>query len=185
MSTDAIVMLRDDHKEIRKLIRACRAAADGQDRPAGADTGGTADTADTGGGTPAAEAVKELLHLLSVHTYLEDEVMYPRARRLVPETGGTVLRFHEEHHVADVLAGELEAMDSRDEGYAAKAAVLMDAVERHMKAEEEGWFPQVRAAVGRKELQAIGARMAELRELAPQRPRRTLLRKVADALSAA
>ncbi|MFJ7156485.1 hemerythrin domain-containing protein [Streptomyces sp. NPDC101118] len=178
MSTDAIVMLRDDHKQIRKLIRACRAPAGGQDAPAGTDT------AQTDGGPPA-EAVRELLHLLTVHTYLEDEVMYPRTRRLVPETGGTVLRFHEEHHVADVLAGELEAMDSRDEGYAAKAAVLMDAVERHMKAEEEGWFPQVRAAVGRKELQAIGARMAELRELAPQRPRRTLLRKVADALSAA
>ncbi|MEU3776645.1 hemerythrin domain-containing protein [Streptomyces sp. NPDC032472] len=180
MSTDAIVMLRDDHKQIRKLIRAYRAAesgrADGQ-----RDAAGTRHTA----ADPAAkaEAVDELLHLLSVHTHIEDEVMYPRVRQLVPQTGNTVLEFHEEHHVADVLACELEGMDPADEAFDAKAKVLMEAVERHMEVEEGAWFPEVRRSVGRKELQAIGARMAEAREQAPQRPQRSLLKKLAHALT--
>ncbi|MFH7599344.1 hemerythrin domain-containing protein [Streptomyces racemochromogenes] len=179
MSTDAIVMLRDDHRQIRKLIRAYRAAGDaGPATPAG-----TRHTA----ADPAAkaDAVGELLHLLSVHTYIEDEVMYPRVRRLLPETGDEVLAFHEEHHVADVLAGELAGMDPGDEAYDAKARVLMDAVERHMAAEEGAWFPRVRGAVGRKELQGIGVRMAEARERAPQAPHRPLLRKLADAVTSA
>ncbi|GAA0316554.1 hemerythrin domain-containing protein [Streptomyces polychromogenes] len=179
MSTDAIVMLREDHRQIRKLIRAYRAAGDG----GAASPAGTRHAA----ADPAAkaEAVGRLLHLLSVHTYIEDEVMYPQVRRLLPQTGPAVLGFHEEHHVADVLAGELAGMDPGDEAYDAKAGVLMDAVERHMAAEEGDWFPEVRRAVGRKELQGIGARMAEARERAPEGPHRPLLRRLGDAMTGA
>ncbi|MFJ5550320.1 hemerythrin domain-containing protein [Streptomyces sp. NPDC093225] len=177
MSTDAIVMLKDDHKRIRRLIRAYRSADGGRAAPAGA--GHTAADPRAGGGD-----VEEFLHLLTVHTFIEEEVMYPRVRRLVPETGASVLEFHEEHHVAHVLARELSGMDPNDEEYGAKLRVLMATVERHMEAEEGVWFPQVRTAVGRKDLQAIGARMAEVRDLAPQEPHQPLLRKVADALTA-
>ncbi|MEU8437648.1 hemerythrin domain-containing protein [Streptomyces sp. NPDC029216] len=179
MSTDAIVMLREDHRQIRKLIRTYRAAGEAAPAPAAGTRHTAADPA------AKAEAVGELLHLLSVHTYVEDEVMYPGVRRLLPETGNTVLAFHEEHHVADLLAGELAGMDPGDEAYDAKAKVLMDAVERHMAAEEGDWFPQVRHAVGRKELQGIGLRMAEARERAPEGPHRPLLRRLSDAVTGA
>ncbi|RSS70324.1 hemerythrin domain-containing protein [Streptomyces sp. WAC06614] len=182
MSTDAIVMLRDDHKRMRKLIRACR-NADGSGSASRGGSGGATEAGlseATGGG---GELVDELLHELTVHTFVEDEVMYPRVRTLVPETERLVLEFHEEHHVVDVLARELEAMDAGDPSYAAKAHVLMDALERHIDAEEREWFPRVREAVGRKQLQAIGARMADVREQAPDRPHRPLLRQLADALS--
>ncbi|MFD7260101.1 hemerythrin domain-containing protein [Streptomyces sp. NPDC059874] len=174
MSTDAIVMLRDDHKKIRKLIHAYRA---GGERVLGSTGDGVEETVARG------EIVRELLHELTVHTFIEDEVMYPQVRRLVPETGSLVLEFHEEHHVANVLAAELEGMQQDHESFDAKARVLMDAVERHMDLEEKEWFPQVREALGRKALQAIGSRMAEVREHAPQRPHKPLLRKLADAMA--
>ncbi|MET9855572.1 hemerythrin domain-containing protein [Streptomyces sp. NPDC006450] len=175
MSTDAIVMLRDDHKTIRKLIHAYRAGGEQAVSSAGDEVEET---------VVRGEIVRELLHELTVHTFVEDEVMYPQVRRLVPETESLVLEFHEEHHVADVLAAELEGMRYDHEAFDAKARVLMAAVERHMDVEEKEWFPQVREALGRKALQSIGARMAEVREHAPQRPHKPLLRKLADAMSA-
>ncbi|MFE2324353.1 hemerythrin domain-containing protein [Streptomyces sp. NPDC059385] len=174
MSTDAIVMLRDDHKKIRKLIHTYRADSDQVLSSAG---DGPQETVAPG------EIVRELLHELTVHTFVEDEVMYPQVRQLVPETASLVLKFHEEHHVANVLAAELEGMKQDDESFDAKTRVLMDAVERHMDVEEKEWFPQVREALGRKALQFIGSRMAEVRKFAPQRPHKPLLRKLADAMA--
>ena len=50
-------------------------------------------------------------------------------------------------------------------------------------AKENDWFPKVREALGRKELQEIGARMLEVRADAPRRPERPgSLKKAADAI---
>ena len=38
-----------------------------------------------------------------MHTYIENEVMYPRVRALLPDLEDDVLESYEEHHVADVL----------------------------------------------------------------------------------
>jgi hypothetical protein len=39
-----------------------------------------------------------------------------------------------------------------------------------MEEEEDEWFPQVRAGLGRKQLQEIGAELLEARAKAPRRP---------------
>ena len=44
-----------------------------------------------------------MIELLTQHTYIENEVMYPRVRELLPELEDDVLESYEEHHVADVL----------------------------------------------------------------------------------
>ena len=45
-----------------------------------------------------------------MHTYIENEVMYPEVRKLLPDLEDDVLESYEEHHVADVLVAELAAM---------------------------------------------------------------------------
>ena len=85
MSTDAIVLLKDDHKEIRK---ACSATSR---RPARTRT------------PRKGKIVDRIIELLTVHTYIENEVMYPRVRALLPDLEDDVLESYEEHHVADVL----------------------------------------------------------------------------------
>lgn len=159
MSTDAIVMLREGHKEIRRLIRSYRVERN-------------------------AEAVEPFLRALTVYTYIEREGMYPRVCVLVPETEPDILGFVEEHHIADVLAAELYDMRPDDVAFDAKARLLMDIVERHMDAEDDRWFPRVRAAVGRKELQEIGAWMMRLAERAPQRPHRPSQQQMWDTVAA-
>ncbi len=105
-----------------------------------------------------------------MHTYIENEVMYPRVRELLPELEDDVLESYEEHHVADVLVVELAAMKPDDERFAAKTTVLIENVRHHIEEEEQEWFPKVREGLGRKVLQEIGAEMLEARKKAPRRP---------------
>jgi len=151
-STDAIVVLKNDHKEIKRAFSAFRKAEKAEDRNAMAD------------------AVGRITELLMVHTYIENEVMYPRVRALVPDLEDDVLESYEEHHVADVLVTELATMSPEDERYAAKTTVLIENVEHHIEEEEDEWFPKVREALGRKQLQEIGAEMEQTRPRAPRKP---------------
>jgi hemerythrin-like domain-containing protein len=164
MSTDAIVLLRNDHQEIRRQFKRFEQAGDNA-------TAGKA------------KIVDKIIELLTVHTYLENEVMYPEVRRLLPELEDDVLESYEEHHVADVLVAELAGMEPDAERFDAKVTVLIENVTHHMDEEEQDWFPQVRAGLGRKQLQELGARMNELRPQAPTRPEQpSALKKAVDAV---
>jgi hemerythrin-like domain-containing protein len=164
MSTDAIVLLRNDHKEIKRLFRQFQ------------DAGENA-TARKG------KLVEQILEALTVHTYLENECMYPETRKLLPDLEDDVLESYEEHHVADVLCMELATMDPGDERFTAKTTVLIESVTHHIDEEEQEWFPKVREGLSRKQLQQIGARMIELREKAPRKPSQPgALKKAVDAV---
>ncbi|NMH96215.1 hemerythrin domain-containing protein [Pseudonocardia acidicola] len=166
MSTDAIVLLKQDHKEIRKLFRDFQAAGENATKR-------------------KAKIVDKILEALTVHTYVENECMYPAVRKLLPEVTDDVLESYEEHHVADVLCMELAALKPDDERFDAKTTVLIENVTHHIEEEEQEWFPKVREALGRKKLQEIGAEMLEVRKKAPRRPEQPgALKKAVDAVLA-
>ena len=148
MTSDAIVLLKDDHKEIRRLFREFQGAGDRAVKKKG-------------------RLVEQIVSLLTVHTYIENEVMYPEVRALLPELEDDVLESYEEHHVADVLCMELSAMAPGAERFDAKTTVLIENVTHHIEEEEDDWFPKVRAGLGRKQLQEIGAKLEEARTRHP------------------
>lgn len=164
MSHDAIVLLKDDHKQIRKVFRDFQSAGEGA-------------TARKG------QLVEKMIELLTQHTYIENEVMYPRVRALLPDLEDDVLESYEEHHVADVLVMELAAMKPSDERFDAKTTVLIENVTHHMDEEEQEWFPQVREGLGRKALQEIGEELLAAKEKAPTKPSQpSALKKTVDAV---
>src|SRR3954447_17727070 len=164
MSTDAIVLLKDDHKEIRRLFREFQAAGDGAAKR-------------------KQSLVDKIIELLTVHTYIENEVMYPRVRELLPDLEDDVLESYEEHHVADVLVMELSGMQPEAERFTAKTTVLIENVRHHIDEEEQEWFPKVREGLGRKALQDIGAEMVEAKKRAPKTPAQpSALKKTIDAV---
>ena len=166
MSTDAIVILRDDHKEIRALFKKFQEAGDNALR-----------TKDS--------LAERILEALTVHTYIENETMYPEVRRLLPDLEDDVLESYEEHHVADVLVMELAALTPEHERFDPKMTVLIENVTHHMDEEEQDWCPKVRAGLGRKQLQELGERMLEQKKTAPRRPAQpSALKKVVDAVIA-
>jgi len=164
MSSDAIVLLKQDHKEIKRLFREFQQAGDDA-------------TARKG------HLVDKIIEQLTVHTYIENEVMYPRVRELLPDLEDDVLESYEEHHVADVLVVELAAMKPSDERFDAKTTVLIESVTHHIDEEEQDWFPKVRDGLGRKALQEIGAALLEAKADAPRRPSQpSALKKTVDAV---
>ena len=166
MSTDAIVLLKDEHKLIKKTFSDFEKAGD----KAYAEKG---------------KLVTRMIELLTVHTYIENEVMYPRVRELLPEVEDDVLESYEEHHVADLLVVELAAMKPENERFTAKTTVLIENVRHHIDEEEQEWFPKVREGLGRKQLQELGADMIKARKKAPKKPSQpSALKKTIDAVIA-
>ena len=66
MSSDAIVVLKADHKEIRNLFRKFQAAGDKAVKK-------------------RSKIVGQIIELLTVHTCIENEVMYPEVCALLPD----------------------------------------------------------------------------------------------------
>ncbi|ETA07698.1 hemerythrin [Gordonia alkanivorans CGMCC 6845] len=127
--------------------------------------------------------VDKIIEALTVHTYIENECMYPEIRKRVPDLEDDILESYEEHHVADVLVVELAALKPDSERFDAKTTVLIENVEHHIEEEEDEWFPKVREALGRKDLQEIGEEMLRLKEKAPRRPSQpSALKKTVDAI---
>jgi len=164
MSTDAIVLLKDDHKQIKRAFREWESAGENATAAKG-------------------RIVDRIIELLTVHTYIENEVMYPRVRELLPEVEDDVLESYEEHHVADVLVMELSMLKPDNERFDAKTTVLIENVEHHIEEEEDEWFPKVREGLGRKKLQEIGEEMLKARKKAPKKPSQpSALKKTIDAV---
>ena len=165
MSTDAIVILKNDHKTIKKLFKEFQSAGEDATQAKG-------------------RIVGRIIEELTVHTYLENECMYPEVRKVLPDLEDDVLESYEEHHVADVLVMELSQMAPGDERFEAKTTVLIENVTHHIDEEEQDWFPQVRQGLGRKQLQELGARMNEMREKAPRSPAQpSAMSKAVDAVT--
>jgi hemerythrin superfamily protein len=164
MSSDAITLLKADHREIRRLFREYRRAG-----PRAVKT--------------KAKLVSQIIELLTVHTYIENEVMYPQVRELLPKLEDDVLESYEEHHVADVLCAELATMTPEDERFDAKTTVLIENVSHHIEEEEGDWFPKVRSGLRRKQLRELGAELEVARQRAPRTPAQpSAVKKAIDAV---
>jgi hemerythrin-like domain-containing protein len=164
MSNDAIVLLKDAHQQVRKLFTEFEKAGKDAHQTKG-------------------KIVHRIIELLTVHTYIENEVMYPRVRALLPGLEDDILESYEEHHVADLLVMELYGMAPDAERFDAKTTVLIESVRHHIEEEEGEWFPKVRDGLGRKALQEIGEEMLAAKKKAPRQPSQpSALKKTIDAV---
>jgi hemerythrin superfamily protein len=146
MSNDALVLLKQDHRQLRRLFQAFQRARSTQQRGRVTDS---------------------VVRLLMAHSFVEEELVHPKILELVPDLARDTLVASEEHRVADALVDQLAAMHPDDERLEATMQVLIDVVTRHIDQEEQSWMPAVRKALGRKQLQALGAEVLTAREQAP------------------
>jgi hemerythrin-like domain-containing protein len=99
---------------------------------------------------------------LDIHEVIEEQVLYP-ALKAHAEARDIVLEGYQEHHVADVIVGELQGMRKNDERWGAKLKVLKESIEHHIGEEEGEMFRTACAVMTRAELQRLGARMAAMK----------------------
>ncbi len=142
---DALTLLKDDHDRVKKLL------ADGEKTTERAEVGRT-------------ELFGTLKEEMLIHERIEEEIFYP-ALKSHPKAKDIVLEGYEEHHVVDEVMGELEATDVTDETWAAKFKVMKENIEHHIEEEEGEMFTQARSVFSADELESLGARMNELKQL--------------------
>lgn len=138
---DALDLLTADHNRVRGLFSRWK-------------------DADEAGDVATARALAESIFTeLDVHTSIEEKIFYPAVHDVDDEIGEVVDEGLEEHHVADVLMGELRELEPGADEWTAKMKVLIESVEHHAEEEEEELFPPLRSALGAEELDDLARRL--------------------------
>jgi hemerythrin-like domain-containing protein len=150
MATDAIVLLRDDHKKVQQLFKRFEGLGPNASKM-------------------KRDVVDKIIEELSVHSGIEEQIFYPAAREVL-EDDSMVLEDLEEHHIMKWTLLELQGMRPEDERFDAKVKVLIEMVRHHIKEEEEELFPALREKLGRKRVQEIGDALKEAKKFVPKRP---------------
>jgi len=137
---NALTLLEDDHRKMRKLLDELEATTERGIRT-------------------REELYSTIKGELTIHELIEEEIFYP-ALKEHPKAEDIVLEGYEEHHVVDLVMAELENLPVDDESWGAKAKVMKENVEHHMEEEEGDMFKQARSVFDRAELEQLGERMA-------------------------
>ncbi len=136
---NAITLLEADHVKVKKLLSEL-------------------ETTTERGIKTRSELFATIKGELTLHEIVEEEIFYPELKAH-PKAKDIVLEGYEEHHVVDVLMGELEAMDVSDEMWGPKALVMKENIEHHIEEEEGEMFKQARSVFDTAELEDLGRRM--------------------------
>jgi len=145
---DAITLLKTDHDKVKKLLTELESTTER-------------------GVKTRSELFSTIKAELTVHEIIEEEIFYPELKAH-PKAQDIVLEAFEEHHVVDLLMGELESLDVSDETWGAKALVMKENIEHHIEEEEGEMFKQARRVFDKQELDELGERMAARKESAKQ-----------------
>ncbi len=136
---DAIALLKADHVKVKRLLSELESTTER-------------------GVKTRSELFATIKGELTLHEIVEEEIFYPELKAH-PKAKDIVLEGYEEHHVVDVLMGELEALDVTDEKWGAKALVMKENIEHHIEEEEGEMFPKARDVFDKAELDDLGSRM--------------------------
>ena len=144
---NAITMLKSDHAKVKRLLRELNATTD--------------------------RAVKERERLVSqierelkTHAQIEEEVFYPAFKAATEKTDAVDMFYEaeEEHHLVDILLPALCHANPKSHEFEAKAKVLLDLIEHHVKEEEGEMFPKARQVFDDEQLRELGDLMTARKE---------------------
>ncbi|MFD0912090.1 hemerythrin domain-containing protein [Methylophilus luteus] len=122
---DVIVLLKNDHDEVKKMFKQYDKLAEKGDIKA------------------KVKLSNKICAELIAHSMAEEEVFYPGARSAT-EDDALINEGIVEHDNAKDLIAQLQAMDPADPMYDAKVTVLGEYITHHVDEEEEEMFPEVR-----------------------------------------
>lgn len=142
---DAITLLTQDHDDVKKLFRKYEKLVKAE-----------------AGAAEREELANQICLMLTVHAQIEEEILYPAAREVLPDAD-LVDEATVEHASAKDLIAQIESMTAEDDLYDAKVTVLGEYIEHHVKEEQEEMFPKLRRRI---DIKAVGAElMARKQEL--------------------
>jgi hemerythrin superfamily protein len=145
---DVVSFLKAQHKEIERLMQHV-STTHGKERE---------------------QAWDDLRRLLAVHETAEEEIVHPRAKRVL-DNGEQVVdaRLQEEHKGKKAIA-ELEQMDIDSAEFDTKFATLVRDVKAHAEAEEHTEFERIGAKLDDDQLRGMRKAVELAEKIAPTHP---------------
>lgn len=140
---DAIALLIDDHKKVQKMFKEFEQLTK-QDNEDGKDA-----------------LAETICSELTVHTQIEEEILYPAAREVLNERN-LLDEAAIEHASAKELIAQIESMQAGDELFDACVTVLGEYVNHHIKEEQEEIFPKLKKSD--LDLDALGGQLQERKD---------------------
>ena len=110
------------------------------------------------------ELFTQLKNELDIHARIEEEILYPTLEEY-EETRDISLEAYEEHALVKQLLEELAAAPKDDERWTAKFTVLKENVEHHVEEEEGEMFKKARKVLSEDEIENLGDRLQEAKQL--------------------
>lgn len=150
---NAISILKNDHRKVKKLFREFEAAGDRAFRK-------------------RQEIARKVCTELEIHSQLEEQLFYPAVQTTADAKAHDLVRAAvKEHHIVQTIIDELNVMSSGAENYGPTFKMLVEHVEHHFREEERDLLPGVRDQLGQERLEYLGDQMVKRRqEITPAHP---------------
>ena len=131
IKVDAIFLLERDHEAVQGLFSEFKKFEDDE----------TQDVDEV-----KQAIIDDVCFMLKVHTRIEEEVFYPAARECLPDDEDLMDEAQAEHDAAKKLIALIEEGSASEVVTCARFLQLSDAIDEHVREEQEEMFPKVRAA---------------------------------------
>ena len=111
------------------------------------------------------ELLEKLEMEISIHTRLEEEILYPAFKEAgSKEQDIMYFEAKEEHRTVDSLVlPDLKATDPSTPEFAGRVKVVKELLEHHIEEEETEMFPQAKKLLGKATLDELGEQMEVLK----------------------
>ena len=142
---DPMALLKEDHSTVLDLIDQLEEAQG------------------TGNHSEAAKLFDQLNDALTLHTRIEEAVLYP-ALEAFTETTEAVKLSVEEHEEVSQLLVDLSDTHTGEAEFEDRFAELRERVQSHIEEEEDNLLPDAERLLGERRLQEMGRQIEQLRK---------------------
>jgi hemerythrin superfamily protein len=145
---NAIDLIEQDHREVETLFTDLQIASTSADRE---------------------RIGRQIIRELSIHAAVEEQLLYPVARRYVP-SADLVEHGIDEHQQLKQQLCQLDGMAADSPEYLTGFQKAMEMVQEHVGEEERDILPPIRQALSEEQLGVLGTAIMAAKKTAPTHP---------------
>ncbi|HET6810162.1 MAG TPA: hemerythrin domain-containing protein [Acidimicrobiales bacterium] len=116
------------------------------------------------------ELAKQIIHELSVHAAVEEQLVYPVLRLKVDDGSGLADHAIDEHQEVKRLLADLEKLEPGNAEFSAQMDKVVTAVREHVSEEEGDVLPRLKAATGAEFRENLGSLVEKAKSVVPTHP---------------
>ena len=129
------------------------------------------------GGIAHQVALRAVARLVFTHAFAEESVLFPAARRVLPEGDPLTLRIETDHQEVDELVAQLDRSSWSDPGHRELMERTFAVLDHDVRTEEDELLPRMQQLLGRRRLRLIGWQWELVRRISPTRPHPVVSRR--------